>query len=315
MTDLLNLRVEAMRREAEGILSVELRDPDGAELPPFTAGSHLDLVMPTGITRSYSLLGDPAERHRYVIGVGLDPNSRGGSRYVHDRLRVGQPIAVAGPRNAFPLAEDAPLHVLVGGGIGVTPMLAMGRRLAALGREFHFYYAVRDVTRAAFLGEMTGLGWNLVSHVDAEKGAPLDLAAVVAAHPGAHFYCCGPTLMLDAFETATSNLPEDHVHLERFAPKVVADGTVSQAFSVECRKSGVTVEVATDRSIADVLEKHGIAAGMSCQEGICGACETRVLSGEPEHRDSVLSKSEQASGRTMMICVSRCKGERLVLDI
>ena len=315
MTETKELRVEAMRREAEGVLSVELRDPHGAELQPFSAGSHIDLILPNGMTRSYSLLNDPAERHRYVVAVGLDANSRGGSRFVHDRLRVGAAVKVAGPRNNFPLNENAQSHVLIAGGIGITPMLAMMRRLAAADQSFHLYYGVREAARAAFVEDIVALKGGFTQHIDAERGCPMDLVEIIASHPDADFYCCGPGPMLAAFEEATEALPEDRVHLEYFAPKAQDDSASNNAFDVECRTSGIEVHVTEDRTIAEALAEAGVAVELSCQEGICGTCETPVLGGEPDHRDSVLSKAERAANKTMMVCVSRCRGDRLVLDL
>lgn len=309
------LRVEAMRREAEGVLSVELRDPDGGELAPFTAGAHIDLILPNGMTRSYSLLNDPAERRRYVVAVGRDENSRGGSRFVHDRLRVGQPIRVRGPRNNFPLDENAAEHVLIAGGIGITPMLAMMRRLTAVRKDFHLYYGVREKGRAAFVEDIVTLKGGFTQHIDAEHGRPLDLVQIIASHPQAHFYCCGPGPMLKAFEQATGDLPSERVHLEYFAPREVEGEAAARAFDVECRASGTTVRIPPDRTIAEMLDAAGIKVETSCQEGICGTCETRVIEGEPDHRDSVLSKAEREANRTMMVCVSRCRSTRLVLDI
>ncbi len=311
----MSLRVHRIEWAAEGILAVELRDPAGGELPAFTAGAHVDLILPNGLTRSYSLANDPAERHRYVLGIGLDPASRGGSRFVHRDLRVGQKVDVEGPRNHFPLEEAAPVTVLIAGGIGITPMAAMAQRLKTIGRPFAFHYAVRDPSRAAFLDLVQPLTPDFHLHVDAVAGAPLDIKAIVAAAPeSAHFYCCGPLPMLAAFEAATAGLPVEQVHLEYFQAKPQA-AAVEAPFEVELAKSGTVLLVPPGRSIADVLEGAGIRTATSCCEGICGSCETRLVSGEPDHRDSVLTAAEKAANKTLMICVSRAKGARLVLDL
>jgi tetrachlorobenzoquinone reductase len=316
MSDTLReVRVKAIGWEADGILSVELRAPDGQQLPPFTAGAHIDLHLPNGMVRSYSLLNDPAETQRYVIAVALDPATRGGSKFVHEQLRVGQMVKISGPLNHFPLAEQSKTHVLIAGGIGVTPMLAMLRRLSTLRRDVDFYYAVREQGRRAFTEDILALCGHARLHVDAEHGGPLDIERIIAAHPDAEFYCCGPQPMLAAFERATAALPPERVHLEYFSAKPQEAEAASQGFDVECRKSGRSVHIPADMSIADALMAAGISVTLSCGEGVCGTCETRVLAGEVDHRDTVLSHSEKAAGKSMMICVSRSKGDKLVLDI
>lgn len=311
--NLCELRVTSLRWEARDVISLELQVQDQSPLPSFTAGAHIDLHLPNNIVRSYSLLNDQRETHRYVVGVALDAASRGGSRYVHNELRVGAILKVGGPRNHFPLVEVSAKHVLIAGGIGVTPMLAMLRRLAALGRDISFYYAVRERQRLAFANEISAL-CSPAFHVDAERGGPLDLKAIIANHPASEFYCCGPGPMLAAFEDATSALPPERVHLEYFSAKK-QENTVATGFDVECRKSGKTIFVSSDISVADALMKAGIDVPVSCCEGICGSCETAVLAGEVDHRDSVLTKSEKEGNKLMMLCVSRSKSERLVLDI
>jgi ferredoxin-NADP reductase len=266
--------------------------------------------------RSYSLTGDPAERDRYVVGVGLDASSRGGSAYVHKRLRVGDRIDIDPPSNNFPLVEDAEKVVLIAGGIGITPLYCMARRLAALGRSFEMIYAVRERERAAFLQDLEALGVPVKLHVDVEAGGPLDIEAAVSGHPaGTHFYCCGPAGMLAAFEAATGTVPEDQVHVEYFTPKVIETEGEDRPFTVTLARRDLTVEVPPGKTILAALNDAGVGWHSSCEEGICGTCEVAVLEGFPDHRDSVLSKSEQAANKTMMICVSRCKGQKLVLDI
>lgn len=308
------LRVHRIEWAADGVLEIDLRDPTGAELPAFAAGAHVDLVLPNGLARSYSLANDPAERHRYVVGVGLDPASRGGSRWLHRDLRVGEMLLVEGPRNHFPLDESAAHTVLIAGGIGVTPIVAMASRLAALGRSFEVRYAVRERSRAAFAERLAALAPRFDLHVDAEAGGPLDIAAIVAAAPAeAHFYACGPLPMLAAFEAATAGLPPERVHVEYFKAKPV-EAAATSAFEVEIAGTGRVFHVPADRSIVDVLEEAGVHTSASCHEGICGSCECRVVAGEPDHRDQVLTAAEKAAGKTMMICVSRSKGPRLVIE-
>ena len=311
---LCELRVTAIKWEAKDVVSVELQAPDHSPLPTFTAGSHIDLHLPGNLVRSYSLLNDQNETSRYVIGVALDAASRGGSRYVHHDLRVGSLLKIGGPRNHFPVVEAAAEHVLIAGGIGVTPMLAMLRRLVSLGRKVSFYYAIREISRQAFAGEISGL-CQPHFHIDAEQGAPLDIKKIIAEHQNAEFYCCGPAPMLAAFEAATQDLPAEHVHVEYFSAKAPQDVGEDMGFEVECHKSNKIVSVPANISIADALIKAGIDVPVSCCEGICGSCETAILDGIAEHRDSVLSKQEKLNNKVMMVCVSRAKSDRLVLDI
>lgn len=314
----LNLRVTRMEWAATDILEVEFRAPDGAALPAYQPGAHIDLTLPNGLSRSYSIKGAPEAADRYVVGVGLDAKSRGGSSFVHRTLRVGDMLPVAAPANHFPLVEEAPLTVLIAGGIGVTPLVCMARRLSERGAACIFNYAVRSADRAAFLDELRGLNIELRLHVDAEAGGPLDVAGALAGHPeGTHVYCCGPSGMMQSFEAATADWPEDNVHVEYFTPKVQeeTDAGADGPFEVECRRSGKVVQVAEGQPVSAALIAAGIAVETSCEDGICGTCETRVLEGTPDHRDSVLTKKEREANRTMMVCVSRCKGGRLVLDV
>jgi len=317
MTDArLKLRVQRMEWAATGVIELELRARDGSALPPFAPGAHIDIALPNGLSRSYSLKGDPAQTDRYVVGVGLDPKSRGGSAFVHRQLRVGDEVEVRPPLNHFPLVDEAEKVVLIAGGIGITPMVAMARELARRGANFALHYAVRSPNRAAFLDELRGYTPGLDLHVDEAAGGPCDVAGIIAGLPrGAHVYCCGPAPMMAAFEAATVEMPDDQVHVEYFAPKPVETTGEDGPFTVELKASGKTVEVGADESILTAVARVGITVESSCEDGICGTCETRILEGTADHRDSVLTKSEQDAGKTMMICVSRCKGDKLVLDL
>lgn len=311
--------VHTLRHEADDVISVELRPLDGETLPAFTPGAHIDLHLPNGLVRSYSLCNDSAERHRYVLGVRKEPDGRGGSRWVHEQLRVGMRLVIGAPRNHFPLHEDAAHSVLIAGGIGVTPLLSMARRLRALGRSFEFVYCARSRRSAAFADELEALGMPLHWHLDDEQGRPPDLRTLLARRapdPGTHHYACGPAPLLDAFLAACAELGHPHAHIERFTPvEVAAAADARAAYIVELRRSGKTFEVTPDRTLLQALLEQGVDVPFSCEQGICGTCETRVLDGVPDHRDSVLSAAERARNDVMMVCISGCRSERLVLDL
>ncbi len=315
----LPLRVHSSTWEAEGVVSFELRDPGGAALPPFTAGAHLDLHLRNGMLRSYSLVNSQDERHRYVIAVQKDRKSRGGSTWVHDRLRVGDMIEISGPRNNFPLAEDAAHSLFIAGGIGVTPLYCMVQRLHALGRPLELYYCVRTRAEAAFRAALETLGAagkaRIVFNFDGEPGFKLlDIAGVVAsAAPGTQLYCCGPLPMLAAFEEATNALERERVHVEYFTPKEAP--AAAGGFTVVAAKTGRSFVIPPGKTILETLTDAGLQLACSCLEGVCGTCETRVLEGVPDHRDVVLTEAERVANKTMMICCSGCKGDRLVLDL
>ena len=320
----MTVLVHTMRYEAIDIISVELRRKDGGALPAFTAGAHIDLQLPNGMVRSYSLLNDPKETHRYVLGILKDKASRGGSRCVHEQLRVGNEITISEPRNHFELDEGAPYSVLIAGGIGITPLLAMARRLSALGRPFEVLLLARARPNAAFVDDMQALGGTVSLRFDVEQGGPPDLKTLLAnatskagdAAQAWHFYACGPAVMLDAFEKSCVELGLPNAHLERFA--AVEQAASDQArgdYTVVLNKSGKTVNVRNGFSLLQALKDANVAVSTSCEEGICGSCEVKVLEGEPDHRDSVLSASERKANKAMMVCVSGCKSERLVLDL
>ena len=311
-----------LRHEAAGIASVELRPvAPAAEFPVVEAGAHIDLHLGNGLVRSYSLT-NPGERHRYVVAVLNDRKSRGGSRYVHEQLRVGQTLTIGAPRNHFRLDEAAPKSVLLAGGIGITPVFAMLRRLSELQKPAHLIYCARSRAEAAFVADIDAVVNTHPSmlsvryHFDDEQGAPPDLPRLLAGHGAdAHFYCCGPGPMLDAYERACEQLGQRHVHLERFAAAApVLPSTPAAGYSVELRKSGITVQVAPGVALLDALLDAGLNPEYSCREGVCGACETKVISGDVDHCDHLLSKQERAANKSMMICVSGCRSGSLVLD-
>lgn len=312
----LTVLVHTIRLEAQGIVSVEFRSPEGEDLPPFSAGAHIDLYLPNGLVRSYSLFNPPTERHRYVVGVLNDRNSRGGSRYVHEQLRVGSTIQIGLPRNNFELNESAAKSVLLAGGIGITPIFCMYHRLRALGKSVELVYCARTKKEAAFVDRLMASDNQIKTHFDDERGGPPNLAELLSNSPNdTHFYCCGPTPMLDTFESTCKELGYANVHIERFAASGDVEPSQDRGYQVHLAKSGQSINVPAGTSLLDALLEAGVDADYSCREGICGACETVVLDGTPDHRDSVLTESERASNKTMMVCVSGCKGSNLVLDI
>jgi len=321
----LDAFVHTMRHEAEGIVSIELRPTPGAvPFPPFEAGAHIDLHLPNGLVRSYSLLNPATERDRYVIGVLNERDSRGGSRYVHQQLRVGMTLPISAPRNNFALDESAAHSVLLAGGIGVTPLLSMLQRLKALGKPVDFIYCARSRKEAAFVERIEALtaggAVRLAWHFDDEQGGPPNLEALLAARPAdAHLYCCGPGPMLDAFERACEKLGYEQVHIERFAAapasRQAVDDGAAQTYRVELRRSGRMLDVPAGMSLLDVLLDAGVPHDYSCREGVCGSCEVKVIVGEVEHRDSILTKAEREANQSMMVCVSGCRRGTLVLDI
>ena len=330
---LLDVVVHAVRAEALDVLSVDLRAVGGAVLPSFTAGSHIDVEVPVPgsvsvLLRQYSLSNDSSETHRYVIGVGRDPLSRGGSVALHDRLRAGDVLRIGTPRNNFPLVEDAEHTVLIAGGIGITPMLAMAHRLNAIDADWTLYYCVRTPARAAFVEELIALTpargqGKLVTVFDGLLGvARLDLAQVVEQSPtGTHFYCCGPVPMLKAFEHATQACDDSRVHLEWFAAPTESPVPMSQAtrvdnsFVVKLNRSNRQYTILPEESILSVLLDNGVDIDYSCREGLCGTCETRVLAGTPLHLDPLLAGKKDPPLNKIMVCVSRCAGSELTLDL
>jgi ferredoxin-NADP reductase len=311
---LIEVRLIAIRFAANDTHLYELQRPDGGRLPGATPGSHIDIHLPNGMMRQYSLINAEDNPGSYVIGIKRDASSRGGSTYIHDKLRVGEIVKISAPRNNFPLDETAPHTILVAGGIGITPIWCMVQRLEALGRPWQLFYSCRTRSDTAFRATLEGMAPVQFNFDDENQGKYLDLAAIVAqAPPGAHLYCCGPTPMLAAFEEATKNLPPERVHVEYFTAK--HEVSVEGGFIVELVKSGLELVVPPGKTILDVVRDAGVDVGYSCEQGICGACETRIISGVPDHRDSILSDSERAANKTLMICCAGCKSDRLVLDL
>lgn len=307
------LRVERMTRLADDVVEVVLVDPSGARLPEWEPGAHVVLRLAEGLQRQYSLCGDPADERSWTIGVHRSPTSRGGSAYVHEQLRVGSVLPVEGPVGNFPLVE-AGRYLMLAGGIGITPILAMTRRLRVAGAEFELVYCGRTTAVMAYRDEIAGWADDRITlHADDENGGPLDLAALLVDRPDTAIYCCGPEGMIAAVERFARDPTQ--VHVERFRAALTPAPSDDGAFDVVLAGSGERHRVEPGESILDVLDRAGRSVPFSCLEGICGTCETKVLQGEPDHRDSVLTPEEQAGNRSMMICVSRARSAELILDL
>jgi ferredoxin-NADP reductase len=304
------LVVDRRESAADGVLALTLRHPLGADLPAWEPGAHVDVVLGPELERQYSLCGDPADRSAWRIAVLREPAGRGGSAHVHAQLGEGDKVRVRGPRNHFRL-EPAPRYRFVAGGIGITPILPMLAAAEAAGAEWTLLYGGRTRNSIAFTKELARYGDRVTVCPQDESGL-LDLDPVLDGLPeGTLVYCCGPGPLLDAVE---ERCPAGRLRVERFAPKEQQDGENAE-FEVELAQSGRSVTVAADVSVLDAVRGAGVEVLFSCTEGTCGTCETDVLEGTPDHRDSVLTDAERQSGETMMICVSRCRGKRLVLDL
>jgi vanillate O-demethylase ferredoxin subunit len=316
----LTVRVTRKAVEAEDICTFELSSTDGTPLPSFSAGSHIDVQVPGGLTRQYSLCNDPAESHRYLIGVLRDAASRGGSATMHAQVHEGTLLQISPPKNHFALAHQAPRHLLLAGGIGVTPILCMAERLAATGADFDMHYATRSRARTAFFERIgrAPFGDRVRFHFD--DGAPeqkLDIAALLAAQPAdTHLYVCGPQGLMNAVLGAAraGGWHEQRLHYEFFAADVTpraGDG----AFEVQLASSRRVIRVAAEQSVLAALAEAGVIVPSSCEQGVCGTCLTRVIDGVPEHRDQYLLPEEQAANDQVLPCCSRAKSARLVLDL
>jgi ferredoxin-NADP reductase len=310
----LGLVVASRAAVADGIITLDLRDPAGATLPGWSAGAHIDLLLGCGLTRQFSLCGDPADRARWRIAVLREPGGRGGSAYVHDVVAEGSLVRARGPRNHFRL-EPADRYLFIAGGIGITPILPMLAAADTDGRPWALTYGGRTGASMAFRADLLARYPGRVRIRPQDQTGLLDLAGILdGLQPGTLVYCCGPPPLLDALADHCAGWPAGLLHVERFSP-AAAGARPGPGFEIELAQAGLTLTVPPGQSILEVVEAAGVTVLSSCTEGTCGTCETAVLAGLPEHRDSVLSPAEQAAADTMMICVSRSLTPRLVLDI
>ena len=292
-TATLSVRVAAKKAEAQDICSFELVEVSGRGLPAFSAGSHVDIHLGDGLTRQYSLCNDPAESHRYLIAVLRDPATRGGSLAMHDRVQVGDLLQISAPKNHFALAHDAQRHLLLAGGIGVTPILCMAERLAATGAEFEMHYCTRSRERTAFAGRIAAAPFapRVQLHFDdGPAGQRFDIAARLATpEPGTHLYVCGPKGFMDAVLASArqQGWPESQLHWEFFAAEVASKAT-DESFEVQVASSGRVVVVPKNQTVVQALAVAGIEVPTSCEQGGCGTCITRVIEGIPDHKDLYL---------------------------
>lgn len=315
-TDLdLDLVLTAREPVAQGVVRLTLARPDGAELPAWRPGAHIDLRLTPGLTRPYSLCSDPADRTHWQIAVLRQPEGGGGSAYVHDHLTAGDPIRIRGPRDRFAL-QPSPRYLFLAGGIGITPLMPMLAEAEQRGAEWELVYGGRSLASMAFHAELRAAYGERVRLVPQDEHGLPDLDVLLGVpRPDTLVYCCGPEGLLRAVEERCASWPADTLHTERFVPKEQHVPGAEEGFEVELARSGRTVTVPAGTSVLDAVEQEGVPVLSSCREGTCGTCETVVLAGAVEHRDSLLTPAEQEAHDTMMICVSRAACPRLVLDL
>jgi vanillate O-demethylase ferredoxin subunit len=322
MTDTSEFTVRVARKtpEAVDICTFELVRTDGEGLPAFSAGSHIDVHLPSGLTRQYSLCNDAGESHRYLIGVLRDPASRGGSCAMHDEIEEGATLRISAPKNHFPMASDASHSLLLAGGIGVTPLLCMAERMAAIGHPFEMHYCTRSPERTAFRQRIAEAAFapQVTLHVDdGPADQKLAIEQVLRAMPGqTHLYVCGPKGFMDwvLASARAAGWPETRLHFEFFGANIEpspADG----AFDVQIASSGRVIHIPADRTVVQALGDAGVEVQVSCEQGVCGTCLTRVLQGEPDHKDLYLTPEEQAANDQFTPCCSRARSPLLVLDL
>ena len=316
----LLVRVARKHSEALDICSLDLVAEPGHSLTPFTAGAHIDVALPNGLVRQYSLCNPPGETGRYQIAVLRDAASRGGSQAVHDAVAEGSTLRISAPKNHFPLATKAPHHLLLAGGIGITPLLAMAERLTAQGESFELHHCTRSRERTPFVSRIAVSAFARRvqhHHDDGDPGQRLDLAATLARAPqGTHLYVCGPTGFMDAVLATgrAAGWPEERLHREYFSAAPV-DNTNAGGFELEIASSGRVIPVTANQSALAALLAAGLDIPMSCEQGVCGTCLTGIKGGTPDHRDQYLTPEERAAGNQFLPCCSRASSPRLVLDL
>jgi ferredoxin-NADP reductase len=317
-SDTKKLRVQAIRWQAQGICSFELVDPAGHALEPFEAGAHVDVHLPGGIVRSYSLAGDARDSSHWLLGVLLEPKSQGGSAAMHNKVRVGDLLEVGSARNAFPLARGAKHSILIAGGIGITPLKSMAHALKAEGASFELHYCARSTNHVAFMNELQAVVPQEHLHFHFDGGEPskgLDISNLLKeVAPDTHVYYCGPAGFMRACAEASAHWPKETVHCEHFKapdskPLELPDG----AFEVHLVKSGATIQVGPDQTIVRAIELTGRRVPTSCLSGLCGACKVEYVAGEVDHRDYILNDDEKT--HCITVCVSRAKGKTLSLNL
>lgn len=324
LTSLSNLQIQQVTLEADEVVSLRLIDPAGAALPVWEPGAHVDVVLPSGLVRQYSLCGDPRDRYGYTVSVLREPDGRGGSTQLHECARVGSTLTVRGPRNHFRL-EPANRYLFIAGGIGITPILAMVREAARGTAPWRLHYAGRSLRSMAFRAELHAIGAGKVELFPSDQGRRIPLEELVGdLAPGTQVYCCGPSgLIEEVTDRCGVLLPEEALHVEHFTaaepanrPAAAHEDESTQAdFDVELKRTGCVVRVLAGQSVLDAVRDVAPDVMTSCEEGFCGTCETAVIDGVPEHLDTILSAKERERNRTMMICVGRASSSRLVLDL
>jgi len=311
-------RVLSRRQESEGVISLELAAADATPLPALAPGAHLNLTTPSGLVRQYSVVNGPAERDTIVIGIKREPDSRGGSRSMHDDVREGTLLQASVPRNTFPLVPSGKRPILVAGGIGITPLLSMAQALQARGEAFELHYFARGEQFVSFRERLAALGDAVRLHLGLDAAqTTAALRDILHGRPLEQFkvYACGPGPMLELVRTtaAAGDIGADDVHFEYFRND--AEPAPGQPFTVRLQRSAREFEVPSGQTLLQALHEQGIAVEASCEQGVCGSCFTEVVSGELEHHDLYLSAAEKASGKCLMPCVSRARGGVLVLDL